>query len=77
MQLALTMAFENHGLQRVEADVDPRNQASWRLLEDLGFTQERIETQRWRVGDECADSAIYVLSAHTHRQGSQPRQARS
>ncbi len=63
LRLALSEAFETHGLQRVEADVDPRNQASWRLLEGLGFTLERIEPQRWRVGDEFADSAIYVLSA--------------
>lgn len=61
LRLALGHAFGPLGLERIEADVDPRNEASWRLLEKLGFRREGLLRNRWRVGDEVADSAIYGL----------------
>jgi [ribosomal protein S5]-alanine N-acetyltransferase len=36
----LEFAFEKLGLRRLEADVDPRNHASIRALEQLGFQRE-------------------------------------
>ena len=59
--LALEFGFGTLELERVEADVDPRNAPSWRLLEHFGFRREGLLRNRWRVGDTFADSWIYGL----------------
>lgn len=48
-------------LNRIEADIDPRNAASARVHERLGFVRERLLRERWIVGDEVTDSALYGL----------------
>ena len=48
-------------LNRVEADIDPRNEASARTLERLGFRREGLLRERWIVGDEVSDTALYGL----------------
>ena len=53
--------FDALDLDRVEADIDPRNTASARLLERLGFTREGLLRERWIVDGEVSDSAIYGL----------------
>lgn len=58
---ALQFAFGDLGLERVEADVDPLNEPSWRLLEQLGFRRERVLHKRWRARGEYTDSWIYGL----------------
>jgi RimJ/RimL family protein N-acetyltransferase len=65
MAEALT-ALLDHGfgqmqLNRVEADVDPRNLASARSLERLGFVKEGLLRERWIVDGEVCDSALYGL----------------
>lgn len=57
----ISYGFESLSLNRVEADIDPRNSASSRCLERLGFTKEGHLRQRWIVGDEVSDSALYGL----------------
>ncbi|HEV3426497.1 MAG TPA: GNAT family protein, partial [Paraburkholderia sp.] len=54
-------AFEAVKLNRIEADIDPRNTASARVLERLGFVREGLLRERWIVGDEVTDSALYGL----------------
>jgi [ribosomal protein S5]-alanine N-acetyltransferase len=54
-------AFSTLNLRRIEADIDPRNVASARLLERLGFVREGLLRDRWMVGDEVSDSALYGL----------------
>jgi ribosomal-protein-alanine N-acetyltransferase len=66
LRLALEHAFNTLALNRVEADVDPRNTASMRLLERCGFKREGVLRERWRVGDDVQDSAIYGLLARDH-----------
>ena len=61
LRLAIAYAFGALGLERLEADIDPRNAASCRLVERVGFRREGLLRQRWRVGDEITDSAIYGL----------------
>jgi len=61
MAAVVAYAFESFGLHRLEADTDPRNAASRRLLERLGFTLEGTLRERWRVGDEISDTAFYGL----------------
>lgn len=53
--------FESLNLNRIEADIDPRNLASQRSLERLGFTKEGTLRERWIVGDEVSDTAFYGL----------------
>ncbi|QPF74857.1 GNAT family N-acetyltransferase [Roseateles sp. DAIF2] len=62
LQALLDFGFsEALGLKRIEADIDPRNQGSARTLERLGFVQEGLLRERWIVGDEVSDSALYGL----------------
>jgi len=59
----LDHGFGPLGLNRVEADIDPRNAASARTLERLGFVKEGRLRQRWIVNDEISDSDLYGLLA--------------
>jgi [ribosomal protein S5]-alanine N-acetyltransferase len=56
-------AFSAIGLNRVEADIDPRNEGSARTLERLGFTKEGHLRERWIVGGEVSDTDLYGLLA--------------
>jgi [ribosomal protein S5]-alanine N-acetyltransferase len=57
----LDAAFDELHLNRIEADIDPRNLASARSLQRLGFVQEGLLRQRWIVDGEISDSALYGL----------------
>ena len=57
----LAYAFGELGLHRIEADVDPRNAASIRTLERLGFQREGYLRERWQVGGEILDGLFYGL----------------
>jgi RimJ/RimL family protein N-acetyltransferase len=61
LQTLLGFAFQELNLQRIEADVDPRNAPSIELLQGLGFQQEGVLRERWRSTGEVQDSAIYGL----------------
>lgn len=56
-------AFGDLRLRRLEADVDPRNAGSVKLLERLGFVREGRLRERWHVGDEIQDADFYGLLA--------------
>jgi RimJ/RimL family protein N-acetyltransferase len=57
----LELGFSELNLNRVEADIDPRNEPSARSLERLGFRREGYLRERWIVGAEVSDSALYGL----------------
>ncbi|TDR36683.1 RimJ/RimL family protein N-acetyltransferase [Tahibacter aquaticus] len=61
LRAALAYGFEALQLLRVEADIDPRNEASCRLVEKLGFRREGYLRERWRVNGEITDTALYGL----------------
>lgn len=61
LQALLAYAFGELGLHRIEADVDPRNAASIRTLERLGFQREGYLRERWQVGGEIQDGLFYGL----------------
>jgi RimJ/RimL family protein N-acetyltransferase len=54
-------AFSEMKMQRIEADVDPRNEASIRTLEGLRFQREGYLRERWKVNGEVQDAIIYGL----------------
>lgn len=53
--------FEWLQLHRIEAEIDPRNTASAKLLERLGFVREGLLRERWIIDGEISDGAIYGL----------------
>lgn len=57
----LEHAFGALEMNRIEADIDPQNLASGRVLEKLGFRQEGFMPERWIVHGEFADTAFYGL----------------
>ena len=61
LQALLAYAFQNMDLNRLEADIDPRNLASARTLERLGFQKEGYLRERWIVGAEISDTSLYGL----------------
>jgi [ribosomal protein S5]-alanine N-acetyltransferase len=67
MRLVLDHAFGDMGLRRIEADVDPRNAGSCTLAERMGFVREGLLRERWCVGGEISDTALYGLLARDWR----------
>ena len=61
LRALLDYGFSELDLNRVEADIDPRNEASGRVLEKLGFKREGYMPQRWFVHGEFADTVFYGL----------------
>ena len=61
LEAALGYGFRELDLNRVEADIDPGNLASARLLERLGFRKEGYMPERWFVHGQTADTVFYGL----------------
>lgn len=59
----LDWAIRTLGLHRVEADIDPRNAGSRRILARLGFASEGVLRERYFVGDEVSDTELFGLLA--------------
>jgi len=57
----LRFGFLTMGLNRIEADVDPRNLASLRALERLGFQKDGYLRERYQVGGEKQDAVLLGL----------------
>ena len=51
------------GLRRIEADVDPRNARSRRLLQGLGFRSEGVMRGRFGLGDTAREAEVFSLDA--------------
>ena len=54
-------AFDDLGLRRLEAFVDPRNTASHRLITALGFVHEGLLRARGMIKGRVVDSNVYGL----------------
>lgn len=61
LQALLDYGFAVLDLNRVEADIDPRNNGSQRTLARLGFVQEGHLRERWIVDGEVSDTHLYGL----------------
>ncbi|GGC62249.1 GNAT family N-acetyltransferase [Undibacterium terreum] len=55
--------FNTMSLHRLEAEIDPRNEASARSLLRLGFVLEGTLRERWIDEDEVSDAGLYGLLA--------------
>jgi len=67
LQALLEHGFSQQDLNRVEADIDPRNVASAKTLERLGFQKEGHLRERWIVNGELSDTGLYGLLASDWR----------
>lgn len=67
MRVVLAHGFTTMGLNRVEALVDPRNTASIRLLEGLGFHRDAHLRQSTRFRDRFFDDVVFSLLAREWR----------
>lgn len=63
LPLLIDHAFASLGLHRLEADVDPRNDRSLRLLDQLGFRREGLMRERHLVAGERQDTVFLGLLA--------------
>ena len=61
LQALVKFSFEALDLNRLEADIDPRNDASAKTLERLGFQKEGFMRERWIVNGEISDTWFYGL----------------
>ncbi|MFG6447446.1 GNAT family N-acetyltransferase [Roseateles sp. BYS180W] len=61
LQALLGYGFESLNLNRIEADIDPRNTRSAKALARLGFAKEGYMPERWLVGGEVSDTEFYGL----------------
>ena len=61
LSAVISYAFDELGFHRIEADVDPRNDASIRTVERLGFQREGYLRERWQVGGEIQDALFFGL----------------
>jgi len=54
-------AFENMGLRRLEASIDPRNGASAKVLTKAGFKHEGHQRRNYHAKGEISDTGLYGL----------------
>lgn len=61
LRAVLDYGFRELDLNRIEADIDPANVASAKLLERYGFRKEGFMPERWIVQGQPADTMFYGL----------------
>lgn len=59
---AIAHVFATHDIPAIKADVDPRNEASLKLLARLGFAETSRAAATWEVGGEICDSVYLALA---------------
>jgi RimJ/RimL family protein N-acetyltransferase len=61
VRLLLRFSFESLDLHRLEADADPKNERSLRLLERQGFRREGYLRERWHHLGKIHDAVVLGL----------------
>lgn len=61
LEAVLKFAFGPMQIHRIEADVDPDNEASLALLESLGFKREGYFPERWYISGKWMHSVMLGL----------------
>lgn len=72
LQLTLRHAFDELGLHRVQANVQPGNDRSVALLRGLGFAEEGFARRYLKVGGRWRDHLLFAILAEDHRVGRGP-----
>jgi ribosomal-protein-alanine N-acetyltransferase len=67
LALALDVAFDDMGLRRVEANIQPTNAASLRLVDRLGFRREGYSPQYMQIAGEWRDHVRTAILASEWR----------
>lgn len=62
--LLIDYLFKEVGVFKIVAKCDPRNIASFRVMEKLGFTREAFFKDHYLIGDEWTDQLDYGLLSH-------------
>lgn len=63
MSLTISRAFTELGLHRLEANIQPNNQASIGLARSLGFRLEGYSPRYLKIGGEWRDHERYAITA--------------
>ena len=75
LSLVLRSAFDDVGLHRVEANVQPGNQRSIALLERLGFRREGYSPRYLKIGGRWRDHVRYAILSEEFRDRGRRRRA--
>lgn len=62
MEAVIRHIFATRPIDRLIADVDPRNDASLGLLKRLGFRETHRAKATWTIGEEVCDSVYLALA---------------
>jgi ribosomal-protein-alanine N-acetyltransferase len=62
LEQVLKEAFTVHGLHRLEANIQPRNSASLRLVRRLGFRREGFSPRYVKIGGRWRDHERWALT---------------
>jgi len=63
MKLVLAQAFTTLGLHRLEANIQPNNEPSKRLVQSLGFRHEGYSPQYLKLGGQWCDHERFAITA--------------
>jgi RimJ/RimL family protein N-acetyltransferase len=67
LTFVIDRAFDVHGLERIAADVDPRNEGSLALRRKLHFRETHGAERNWAISGQVYDSIHLPLQpAHCH-----------
>jgi ribosomal-protein-alanine N-acetyltransferase len=69
LRLAIDLAFSGMGLHRLEANIQPGNAASLRLVERLGFRREGYSPRYLKIGGRWRDHERWAILAEEWRPG--------
>lgn len=67
LRLVLRKAFQDMGLHRVEANIQPQNKRSLRLVQRLGFRKEGFSPRYLKLGGRWRDHERWALLAEEWR----------
>jgi [ribosomal protein S5]-alanine N-acetyltransferase len=72
LQAVCSHLFHAAGIRRIEAEVNPDNEASTALLLSLGFVREGLLRQRWQTKGLTHDTAFFGCLASEWQHGGTP-----
>lgn len=62
LRLVINHAFHTLGLHRLEANIQPKNEASLQVVRHLGFTKEGFSKRYLKINDQWCDHERWALT---------------